>query len=101
MKGLALTATFLVLMAAVATAKPTPVKKMNASEDLNAPLTRNDVDINSGPLARCLSGSISRRPRPLQRAACPAGCNRPSSTKCTWPNCVTSASIRSTCWELK
>jgi len=49
MKGLALTATFLVLMAAVATAKPVPVKKMNPLEDLNAPLTRNDVDINSGP----------------------------------------------------
>jgi hypothetical protein len=65
MKGLALTATFLVLMAAFATAKPTPVKKMNASEDLNAPLTRNDVDINSGPSGAMLEREYFQAPPPF------------------------------------
>ena len=98
MKGLALTATFLALMAAIATAKPVPIGKMSPSEDLNPTPTRNDA---AAPLARCLSGSISRRRRPSQPAAYPAGCIRPSSTKCNWPNCVASALIGSMRSELK
>jgi len=49
MKGLAITAMFLVSMAAVAIAKPVPVSKLNPLEDLAPPPTQNDVDINSGP----------------------------------------------------
>lgn len=39
MKRLAITAMFLVSMAAVAIAKPVPVSKMNPTEDLNPPVT--------------------------------------------------------------
>jgi hypothetical protein len=49
MKRLAITAMFLVSMAAVAIAKPVPVSKLNPLEDLAPPPTQNDVDINSGP----------------------------------------------------
>ena len=49
MKGLAITAMFLVSMAAVAIAKPVPVSKLGPLEDLAPPPTQNDVDINSGP----------------------------------------------------
>jgi len=71
MKDLALTATFLVLMAAVATAKPIPVKKMNASEDLNALLTRNDVDINSGPSGAMLEREYFQATPPLEAGGLP------------------------------
>ena len=74
MKGLALTATFLVLMAAVATAKSLPVKKMNPSEDLNAHLTRNDIDINSGPSGAMLEREYFQTSPPFKsrRPALPA-----------------------------
>lgn len=71
MKGLALTATFLVLMAAVATAKPIPVKKMNPLEDLNAPLTRNDVDINSGPSGATLEREYFQASPPFKAGGLP------------------------------
>jgi hypothetical protein len=71
MKGLALTATFLVLMAAVATAKSIPVKKMNPSEDLNAQLTRNDIDINSGPSGAMLEREYFQTSPPFKAGGLP------------------------------
>jgi hypothetical protein len=71
MKGLALTATFLALMAAVATAKPVPVSKMNLSEDLNPPPTRNDVDINSGPSGAMLEREYFQAPPPFTAGGLP------------------------------
>jgi hypothetical protein len=71
MKVLALTATFLALMAAVATAKPVPVGKMNPSEDLNPPPIRNDVDINSGPSGAMLEREYFQAPPPFTAGALP------------------------------
>ena len=71
MKGLALTAMFLALMVAVATAKPVPVGQMNLSEDLNPPPTRNDVDINSGPSGAMLEREYFQAPPPFTAGGLP------------------------------
>ena len=71
MKGLALTATFLVLTAAVATAKPIPVKKINPLEDLTPPLTRNDVDVNSGPSGAMLEREYFQASPPFKAGGMP------------------------------
>jgi len=71
MKGLALTATFLALMAAIATAKPVPVGKMSPSEDLNPPPARNDVDINSGPSGAMLEREYFQAPPPFTSGGLP------------------------------
>jgi len=94
MKGLAITAMFLVSMAAVAIAKPVPVSKLNSLEDLAPPPTQNDVDINSGPSGE---REYFQAPPPFRRAACPAACKRQSSTRCNWPSSVASALIGA--WE--
>jgi hypothetical protein len=71
MKGLALTATFLALMAAIATAKPVPIGKMSPSEDLNPTPTRNDVDINSGPSGAMLEREYFQAPPPFTAGGLP------------------------------
>ena len=71
MKGLAFTAMFLALMAAVATAKPVPVSKINPTEDLNSPLTRNDVDIDSGPSGAMLEREYFQAPPPFTAGGLP------------------------------
>jgi hypothetical protein len=71
MKGLAITATFLASMAVVATAKPVPVSKMNPLGDLNPPLTRNDVDINSGPAGAMLEREYFQVPPPFTAGGLP------------------------------
>ena len=71
MKRLAFTAMFLALMAAAAAAKPVPVSKMNPTKDLNPPLTRNDVDINSGPSSAMLDRGYFQAPRPFTAGGLP------------------------------
>ena len=71
MKGLAITAMFLVSMAAVAIAKPVPVGKMNPLEDLALPPTQNDVDINSGPSGAMLEREYFQAPRPFTAGGLP------------------------------
>lgn len=71
MKGLAITAMFLVSMAAVAIAKPVPVGKMNPLEDLAPPPIRNDVDINSGPSGAMLERQYFQAPPPFTAGGLP------------------------------
>ena len=71
MKRLAITAMFLVSMAAVAIAKPVPVGKMNPTEDLNPPLTQNDVDINSGPSGAMFEREYFQAPPPFTAGGLP------------------------------
>ncbi len=71
MKGLAFTAMFLAFMAAVATAKPVPVSRINPTEDLNSPLTRNDVDIDSGPSGAMLEREYFQAPPPFTAGGLP------------------------------
>jgi hypothetical protein len=61
MKGLALTATFLVLMAAVATAKSIPVKKMTPTSQL-VPRELYDIPVITARNCRDLVARV----RPLQ-----------------------------------
>jgi multisubunit Na+/H+ antiporter MnhE subunit len=61
MKAFTVTA-ILVVLTAIAVAKPVPVKNLNPMEDLNPAFARVDVDINSGPAGAMLSANISRRP---------------------------------------
>jgi len=69
MKGLAITAMFLVSMAAVAIAKPVPVSKMNPTEDLNPPVTQNDI--NSGPSGAMLEREYFQAPPPFTAGGLP------------------------------
>ena len=71
MKRFAFTAIFLALMAVVATAKPVPVSKINPTEDLNPPLTRNDVDIDSGPSGAMLEREYFQAPPPFAAGGLP------------------------------
>lgn len=71
MKGLAITAMFLVSMAAVAIAKPVPVSKLNPLEDLAPPPTQNDVDINSGPSGATLEREYFQAPPPFTAGGLP------------------------------
>jgi hypothetical protein len=71
MKRLAITAMFLVSMAAVAIAKPVPVSKMNPTEDLNPPVTQNDLDINSGPSGAMLEREYFQAPPPFTAGGLP------------------------------
>ena len=71
MKGLAITAMFLVSMAAVAIAKPVPVSKLNPLEDLAPPPTQNDVDINSGPSGAMLEREYFQAPPPFTAGGLP------------------------------
>jgi len=76
MKGLAITAMFLVSMAAVAIAKPVPVSKMNPTEDLNPPVTQNDLDINSGPSGAMLEREYFQAPPPFTAGGLPCRPNQ-------------------------
>jgi len=71
MKRLAITAMFLVSMAAVAIAKPVPVSKMNPTEDLNPPVTQNDLDINSGTSVAMLEREYFQAPPPFTAGGLP------------------------------
>lgn len=71
MKRFAFTAIFLALMAGVATAKPVPVSKINPTEDLNPPLTRNDVDIDSGLSGAMLERDYFQAPPPFRAGGLP------------------------------
>lgn len=70
MKGLPFAVMFLSLTVALACAKPAPVSKMNPLEDLNPPLTRNDVDINSGP-AGAMERNYFQAPPPFAAGGLP------------------------------
>lgn len=67
MKGLPFTVMFLVLATAIAAAKPVPVSKINPMEDL----TRNDVDINSGPAGALLERDYFQAPSPFTAGGLP------------------------------
>ena len=62
MKALAVAACLLVL-AAAADAKPTPVSKINPMEDLVPVSTPNDVDINSGASGASLERRYFQAPQ--------------------------------------
>ena len=57
MKAFTVTA-ILVVLTAIAVAKPVPVKNLNPMEDLNPAFARVDVDINSGPAGAMLELSL-------------------------------------------
>jgi hypothetical protein len=71
MKGLPFAVMFLSLTVALAGAKPAPVSKMNPLEDLTPPLTRNDVDINSGPAGAMLERNYFQAPPPFAAGGLP------------------------------
>ena len=70
MKAFTVTA-ILVVLTAIAVAKPVPVKNLNPMEDLNPAFARVDVDINSGPAGAMLEREYFEAPGPMINGGMP------------------------------